>query len=157
MNRLAGKTAFLAVATSGIGRAAAELFAAEGARVVVAGRRLAEGEEVVNGIRCLGGEAIFIRTDVTEEASIAAAIDQTVRHYGTLNVLLSNAGGSSNKDGSVVEGYIFDRRTGATLADSYVRLFPKDAPEKRSIAYSEVAALNFSGRQASSELSTALR
>jgi NAD(P)-dependent dehydrogenase (short-subunit alcohol dehydrogenase family) len=103
MNRLSGKTAFLAGATSGIGRAAAELFAAEGARVVVAGRRLAEGEEVVNGIRCLGGEAIFIRTDVTEEASIAAAIDQTVRHYGTLNVLLSNAGGSSNKDGSVVD------------------------------------------------------
>jgi NAD(P)-dependent dehydrogenase (short-subunit alcohol dehydrogenase family) len=95
MNRLLGKTAFLAGATSGIGRAAAELFAAEGARVVVAGRRTAEGEEVVNGIRALGGEAIFIQTDVTEEASIAFAIDQTV--------LFSNAGGSSNKDGSVVD------------------------------------------------------
>jgi NAD(P)-dependent dehydrogenase (short-subunit alcohol dehydrogenase family) len=103
MNRLVGKTAFLAGATSGIGRAAAELFAAEGARVVVAGRRTAEGEEVVNGIRVLGGEAIFIQTDVTEEASIAVAIDQTVRHYGSLNVLFSNAGGSSNKDGSVVD------------------------------------------------------
>jgi NAD(P)-dependent dehydrogenase (short-subunit alcohol dehydrogenase family) len=103
MNRLAGKTAFLAGATSGIGRAAAELFAAEGARVVVAGRRTAEGEEVVNGIRALGGEAIFIQTDVTEEASIAFAIDQTVRHYGSLNVLFSNAGGSSNKDSSVVD------------------------------------------------------
>ena len=103
MNRLLGKTAFLAGATSGIGRAAAELFAAEGARVVVAGRRTAEGEEVVNGIRVLGGEAIFIQTDVTEEASIAVAIDQTVRHYGSLNVLFSNAGGSSNKDGSVVD------------------------------------------------------
>jgi len=103
MNRLVGKTAFVAGATSGIGRAAAELFAAEGARVVVAGRRTAEGEEVVNGIRVLGGEAIFIQTDVTEEASIAVAIDQTVRHYGSLNVLFSNAGGSSNKDGSVVD------------------------------------------------------
>jgi NAD(P)-dependent dehydrogenase (short-subunit alcohol dehydrogenase family) len=103
MNRLVGKTAFVAGATSGIGRAAAELFATEGARVVVAGRRTAEGEEVVNGIRVLGGEAIFIQTDVTEEASIAVAIDQTVRHYGSLNVLFSNAGGSSNKDGSVVD------------------------------------------------------
>jgi NAD(P)-dependent dehydrogenase (short-subunit alcohol dehydrogenase family) len=103
MNRLVGKTAFLAGATSGIGRAAAELFAAEGARVVVAGRRTAEGEEVVNGIRALGGEAIFIQTDVTEEASIACAIDQAVRHYGSLNVLFSSAGGSSNKDGSVVD------------------------------------------------------
>ncbi len=103
MNRLAGKTAFLAGATSGIGRASAELFAAEGAQVVVAGRRAAEGEEVVDGIRALGREAIFIRTDVTEEASIASAIDQTVRHYGRLNVLFSNAGGSSSKDGSVVD------------------------------------------------------
>jgi NAD(P)-dependent dehydrogenase (short-subunit alcohol dehydrogenase family) len=103
MNRLAGKTAFLAGATSGIGRASAELFAAEGAQVVVAGRRAAEGEEVVDGIRALGREAIFIRTDVTEEASVASAIDQTVRHYGSLNVLFSNAGGSSSKDGSVVD------------------------------------------------------
>ena len=50
------------------------------------------------------------------------------------------------KDGSVVEGYIFDRRTGASLADSSVRLFPKDSPEKRSIAYSEIAGLTFSGK-----------
>jgi NAD(P)-dependent dehydrogenase (short-subunit alcohol dehydrogenase family) len=103
MNRLAGKTAFLAGATSGIGRAVAELFAAEGARVVVAGRRVLEGEEVVHGIRALGWEAIFIQTDVTEEASIASAIDRTVQHYGRLDVLFSNAGGSSNKDGSVVD------------------------------------------------------
>jgi NAD(P)-dependent dehydrogenase (short-subunit alcohol dehydrogenase family) len=103
MNRLAGKTAFLAGATSGIGRAVAELFAAEGARVVVAGRRVLEGEEVVHGIRALGRQAIFIQTDVTEEASIASAIDRTVQHYGRLDVLFSNAGGSSNKDGSVVD------------------------------------------------------
>ena len=103
MNRLAGKSVFLAGATSGIGRATAELFAAEGARVVVTGRRVVEGEEVVHGIRALGREAIFIQTDVTEEASIASAIDRTVQHYGRLDVLFSNAGGSSNKDGSVVD------------------------------------------------------
>ena len=103
MNRLAGKSVFLAGATSGIGRAAAELFAAEGARVAVTGRRVVEGEEVVHGIRALGREAIFIQTDVTEEASIASAIDRTVQHYGCLDVLFSNAGGSSNKDGSVVD------------------------------------------------------
>ncbi len=50
------------------------------------------------------------------------------------------------KDGSVVEGYIFDRRTGALLAESWVRLFPKDSAEKRSIAYSEIAGLTFSGK-----------
>jgi hypothetical protein len=52
----------------------------------------------------------------------------------------------TRKDGSKVEGYIFDRRTGKTLADSAVRLFPKDADQKVSIAYSDIAALAFSGR-----------
>jgi hypothetical protein len=52
----------------------------------------------------------------------------------------------TRKDGSKVEGYIFDRRTGKTLADSAVRLFPKDADQKISIPYSEIAALVFSGR-----------
>ena len=52
----------------------------------------------------------------------------------------------TRKDGSKVEGYIFDRRTGKTLADSAVRLFPKDADQKISIVYSDIAALAFSGR-----------
>jgi hypothetical protein len=52
----------------------------------------------------------------------------------------------TRKDGSSIEGYIFDRRTGATLADSYVRLFPKDSAEKISIAYVDIAGLAFTGR-----------
>jgi hypothetical protein len=52
----------------------------------------------------------------------------------------------TRKDGSKIEGYIFDRRTGKSLADSAVRLFPKDADQKISIPYSEIAALAFSGR-----------
>jgi hypothetical protein len=52
----------------------------------------------------------------------------------------------TRKDGNKVEGYIFDRRTGKTLADSAVRLFPKDSDQKISIPYSEIAALAFSGR-----------
>ena len=50
------------------------------------------------------------------------------------------------KDGSEVEGYIFDRRTGATLAGSCVRLFPKDGATKLAIPYSDIASLRFSGR-----------
>ena len=50
------------------------------------------------------------------------------------------------KDGSAIEGYIFDRRTAATLADSCVRLFPKTDPKKISIAYSDIAGLAFTGR-----------
>jgi len=50
------------------------------------------------------------------------------------------------KDGSAIEGYIFDRRTGTSLADSYVRLLPKDGRPKVSVCFAEVAALAFTGR-----------
>ena len=52
----------------------------------------------------------------------------------------------TRKDGSKIEGYLFDRRTASTLKDSIVRLFPKAANEKVSISYAEIAALAFSGR-----------
>jgi uracil-DNA glycosylase len=50
------------------------------------------------------------------------------------------------KDGSTIEGYVFDRHKGANLADSYVRLFPKDGPDKMAIAYGDIAGLAFTGR-----------
>lgn len=52
----------------------------------------------------------------------------------------------TRKDGSTVEGYIFDRRDGGSLDDSYVRLFPKDMPDKVSVRYSDIAGLAFTGR-----------
>ena len=52
----------------------------------------------------------------------------------------------TRKDGSAIEGYIFDRRTGPTLQASFVRLFPKGEPVKVSIAYSDIASLKFTGR-----------
>ena len=52
----------------------------------------------------------------------------------------------TRKDGSKVEGYIFDRRTGKTLSDSVVRLYPKDSSDKLSVPYSDIAALAFTGR-----------
>ncbi len=52
----------------------------------------------------------------------------------------------TRKDGSKVEGYIFDRKSGKTLADSAVRLFPKDSDQKISVPYSDIAALGFTGR-----------
>ncbi len=52
----------------------------------------------------------------------------------------------TRKDGSQIEGYVFDRRAGQTLADSFVRLFPKDRDEKVSIAYADIADLAFTGR-----------
>jgi hypothetical protein len=52
----------------------------------------------------------------------------------------------TRKDGSKIEGYVFDRRTGKTLADSIVRLLPKDGSPKTSISYADIAALAFTGR-----------
>jgi len=52
----------------------------------------------------------------------------------------------TRKDGSKIEGYLFDRRTGATLKDSQVRLYPKNSNEKIAISYSDIAALAFTGR-----------
>jgi NAD(P)-dependent dehydrogenase (short-subunit alcohol dehydrogenase family) len=103
MGRLDGKVVFIAGATAGIGAATACLFAREGAKVAVAGRRAAEGEAVVERITKDGGEAIFVRTDVTESQSVEESISATMRTFGRLNVLFNNAGGSSNADGLVTE------------------------------------------------------
>ncbi len=72
------------------------------------------------------------------EEDVRQALEKAFDYRGDVTI--------TRKDGSKVEGYIFDRRTGKTLADSAVRLFPKDAEQKISIPYSEIAALAFSGR-----------
>ncbi|GLR67006.1 short-chain dehydrogenase [Acidocella aquatica] len=104
MARLSGKVAFLAGSTSGIGKATAEIFAAEGARVVVSGRRAAEGEAVAQTILDAGGQAIFMRMDVSEPEQVERAVARTVEHFGRLDILFSNAGGSSGADGPLTTG-----------------------------------------------------
>jgi NAD(P)-dependent dehydrogenase (short-subunit alcohol dehydrogenase family) len=101
--RLNGKIAFLAGATTGIGQATAEAFAAEGASVAVAGRTVAAGEAVVAAIRAAGGRAIFVATDVTDPDNVRRSIEATVREYGRLDVLFNNAGGSTPQDGKVTD------------------------------------------------------
>jgi NAD(P)-dependent dehydrogenase (short-subunit alcohol dehydrogenase family) len=103
MGRLTNKVAFIAGSTAGIGRVAAELFAREGAKVMVSGRRVSEGEETVAAIQEAGGEARFVTLDVSEPESVARAINTTVEAYGRLDVLFNNAGGSSSADGKVTE------------------------------------------------------
>ena len=76
--------------------------------------------------------------ELASEEEVRQALEKAFDYRGDVTI--------TRKDGSKVEGYIFDRRTGKALADSAVRLFPKDADQKISIPYSEIAALAFSGR-----------
>ncbi len=92
MNQLSNKIALITGATSGIGRATALAFAAEGAKVVVTGRRQAEGEQVVAEILANGGEAIFVQTDVSIESQAENAVNQTIEKFGRIDILFNNAG-----------------------------------------------------------------
>ncbi|MFY9731844.1 MAG: glucose 1-dehydrogenase [Candidatus Acidiferrales bacterium] len=79
-------------ALTGIGRAAAIIFAQEGARVVVSGRRDEEGQKLVAELKKLGAEAIFVRTDVRKDEDVRDLVDQTVKRFGRLDVAVNNAG-----------------------------------------------------------------
>ncbi|HEY1905517.1 MAG TPA: SDR family oxidoreductase [Myxococcaceae bacterium] len=92
MKRFESKVVLVLGGNAGIGRATAEAFAREGAKVVVAARREDQGVAVVQAIQKAGGTAKFIRADVAKEADVRAVVDGTVKEYGQLDVLFNNAG-----------------------------------------------------------------
>jgi NAD(P)-dependent dehydrogenase (short-subunit alcohol dehydrogenase family) len=91
-DRLRGKVALITGGTSGIGEATAKLFAREGARVAITGRRVALGEGVVAQIKRSGGEAIFIAADVARLEDCRRSIDEAIAAYGRIDILFNNAG-----------------------------------------------------------------
>ncbi|MGE7828339.1 SDR family oxidoreductase [Paenibacillus sp. NPDC093718] len=90
--RLAGKVAIVTGAASGMGKATAELFAAEGAKVVVSDLRLEAAQAVVDGITAKGGTALALVANVAKEEDVQQLVDATVNEYGTLDILINNAG-----------------------------------------------------------------
>ncbi|MBW7934641.1 MAG: SDR family oxidoreductase [Gemmatimonadaceae bacterium] len=99
--RLKDKVAFITGAAQGIGAAAATKFAGEGALVVVADINDALGRDTVGLIRSQGGDALFVHCDTTQEDSVEAAVEAAVTHYGALDILYNNVGGSTPNDGPV--------------------------------------------------------
>lgn len=87
-----GKVVLVTGGSLGIGQAAAFAFAAAGAKVVIAARRIDEGEAVAECIKQAGGEASFIQTDVSKSASVQALIEQIIERYGQLDCAFNNAG-----------------------------------------------------------------
>jgi len=101
--RLQDKVTIITGAGSGMGRVAAQLFAKEGARVVVAEYNEAAGEETAGLVRAAGGEASFVKVDVSRETDAKAMVDHAVRTYGRLDCLYNNAGIMPEADHSVID------------------------------------------------------
>lgn len=93
--RLEGKVALISGGARGMGASEARLFAREGARVVIGDILEAEGRAVEADVRAQGGEALFVRLDVTDEADWDRSVARTIERFGKLDVLVNNAGVSA--------------------------------------------------------------
>lgn len=123
--RLDGKVCFVTGGASGMGRVAAAMFAAEGARVAVADMNVEASEKAAAEARkgaAGGGDAFAVRCDVTKQAEVQKAIADTVKRYGGLHVLYNNAGIMMAEDASVVdtEEWVWDRTLAVNLKGIYL-------------------------------------
>lgn len=103
MSRLAGKVAMVTGAAAGIGRATAQAFAREGARVGLVDIDATAGQSAAEALAQAGLEAFFVRADVTRDDEVHAAVAAIRDRFGRLDVLFNCAGGSLNDDGRVTE------------------------------------------------------
>jgi len=109
--RFVDKVALVTGGNTGIGLASARGFAREGAKVMIAARRRAEGEAAVAGIVADGGDAAFVETDVTDSDSVQAMVAACVDRFGRLDIAYNNAGitGVVTTDIAEADEAMFDR------------------------------------------------
>lgn len=135
MGRLSGKIAVITGATSGIGLRTAEIFVEQGAKIVIAGRRAAEGETLA---KKLGPACVFRQTDVTQEDQMRALIGTAIDRFGRIDCLFNNAGGPAQTGG--IEGLEVDRFDAAmaTLLRSVMLGMKHASPHMRKQGFGSI-------------------
>lgn len=118
--RLQDKVILITGSGSGIGRSTALLFASEGAKVIVNDLSVESGEGTVSEIRAAGGEAIYIKADVTDPVSVSAMVDEIIKQFGRIDVLFNNAGISGVGALHEIEPEMWDRVVNVNIRGVYV-------------------------------------
>ena len=120
--RIANKVAIITGAAGGMGQAAAELFAQEGASVVVTDVNVTAGEETVKSIRDAGGKALFVKANVAHEDEVKTMVETAIDTFGRVDILYNNAGIMPTDDGSVtdISEAVWDRVLDVNLKSAFL-------------------------------------
>lgn len=114
---LENRVAIVTGAAKGMGRAVAEGFAKEGAKVTIADIDLAAAEDVVRAVEAAGGQALAVRCDVSKSDQVKAMVDATVAKFGKLDILVNNAGGVIGKHGKPTNLEVLTEEAWDTVVD----------------------------------------